>query len=373
MERQRHERPAARIQVVRHGPGHAKHHALRNARLRIGFFLHHRRRQVERIVDPLADDEIAVLAERVEDAAAFLRRVLEAIPRAALAPDLVVSDEPLRLSGLLLGVSRFVVGLDLGVAVQVTGQVFLWNLVFDCHFLERPDAPPGAPEHVVHVVEVGVDQQVVDRVVEAADHANRIGAGSLNLDEFRPEDAHALHQPLVDELLGLPLEVEFVGRVVQVAFEQLPGDIAARAGLGVGLRHAHELRLLGREHRHVGRQAVGVGRQVGLLVERDGADRVSVVDDGPEDLDQLEDLVDLHPERRRRDGAVVALLSARIGVLPHPVVVAVIEHRRLLRVVGEGLLVFDGGLELLRPRADELPKRTTFRQALRRHGRRASG
>ena len=105
-----------------------------------------------------------------------------------------------------------------------------------------------------------------------------------------PPHASALNERLVHHLAGVTLQVQFVGRVVQVVFQQLADELAALPGhalllhhllihLHAGVRHHHRLAV--RPHHgltvwaHLGNGRLGLNAQKRRADDRvfSGSDR----------------------------------------------------------------------------------------------------
>jgi len=202
-------------------------------------------------------------------------------------------------------------------------------------------AAAGTPRNVLDLGGVRVQREVV-YAVRKRSHDADVGAGQR--DQLRPPHTHPLDDRLVHDATTVRLEVEFVGRVVEIPLDQQGGDLA-------NLRPLHRLLsgLLVGHHRLLVHDAHDFGRDERVLGRRDAPHRVAVIDHAAKQLDRFKHPVDLHAERRRGDGAVVAVLVPGVRILPEPVVRAVKERHRLPAVLRERPLVPERQFDLLEP------------------------
>ena len=164
----------------------------------IDLLLEHLRRDVQRVVYALADDDVAVVTKGVELPAEIRVGVLQAVTEAGLAVDFPVGDQVVGLAVAFLGLVALLLRLAAGsVALRVPLQVFDRQAKPLSDELLGVRAAAGQPEDVVLVVRVRVPDHIVEGLIERTGHPH---LRARRLVQLRKPAPRAFDQGLVHHL-----------------------------------------------------------------------------------------------------------------------------------------------------------------------------
>ena len=224
-------------------------------------------------------------------------------------------------------------------------QVFGGNLICGGYLVYGANALSRTPLHVIFVIKIWVNEEVVDGVIERTHHPhwrNVAATGCVQRHKLSPEQASTLDDRFVDNLARLTLEIEFDWSPVEIRLHEIGCDLPL---LTLGL-----LLLNGGDDLHLLWTRVAVWpewliqpkvqqRHIRRLHHSDSTHWIAMIDNTPEYLYQFKDLAKGHTKGGGRDRGVVTPVSTRIRILPHPVLVAIVELPSFLGIIREWLFI----------------------------------